>query len=119
VLAGPTSLGNPGAARACAVLNEHQSIVWGVLGFVYLLLVLWGGTHALRVWWGILLLGGLLALGVVALRRQTLREFPTAAATPPTGGSSPPTDEITRLTELHKSGAISDDEFERAKTALT
>ena len=119
VLAGPTSLATRARRELAPVLNEHQGIVWGVLGFVYLLLVLWGGTHALRVWWGILLLGGLLALGVVALRRQTLREFPTAAATPPTGGPSPPTDEIARLTELHKSGAISDDEFERAKTALT
>jgi hypothetical protein len=119
VLAGPTSLATRARRELAPVLNEHQGIVWGVLGFVYLLLVLWGGTHALRVWWGILLLGGLLALGVVALRRQTLREFPTAGATPPAGGSSPPTDEITRLTELHKSGAISDDEFERAKTALT
>ncbi|HEY2208128.1 MAG TPA: SHOCT domain-containing protein, partial [Gaiellaceae bacterium] len=119
VLAGPTSLATRARRELAPVLNEHQGIVWGVLGFVYLLLVLWGGTHALRVWWGILLLGGLLALGVVALRRQTLREFPTAGATPPAGGSSPPTDEITRLTELHESGAISDDEFERAKTALT
>jgi hypothetical protein len=119
VLAGPTSLATRARRELAPVLNEHQGIVWGVLGFVYLLLVLWGGTHALRVWWGILLLGGLLALGVVALRRQTLREFPAAGAAPPADGPTSPADEIARLTELHNSGAISDDEFERAMTALT
>jgi hypothetical protein len=37
--------------------------------------VLWGPTHALRVAWGIVLLGALLAAAVVALRRQTLAEL--------------------------------------------
>jgi hypothetical protein len=119
VLAGPTKPATWTRRELAPVLNEHQGIVWGALGFVYLLLLLWAPTHALRVWWGILLLAGLIALGVVALRRQTLREFPAAGATPPSDGSSSPDDEMTRLTELHKSGAISDDEFERAKTALT
>jgi hypothetical protein len=71
-------------------------VIWGSVGFIFLLLVLWGGTHALREWWGILLLGGLIALGVVALRRETLKEFPStvavagapagAIAAPPAGG---------------------------------
>jgi hypothetical protein len=119
VFAGPSSLATRARRELAPVLNEHQGVVWGALGFVYLLLLLWAPTHALRVWWGILLLAGLIALGVVALRRQTLREFPAAGATPPSGGSSSPDDEVARLTELHKSGAITDDEFERAKTALT
>ena len=58
------------------MLNEHQGIAWVVVGAVFLLLVLWGGTHALRTWWGIVLLGALLAIGVVALRYETMREFP-------------------------------------------
>jgi hypothetical protein len=116
------------------VLNEHQGFVWGGVGFVYLLLILWGPTHALRVWWGILLLAGLSALGVVALRRQTLREFPPgtrkeraplrrpafAGATAGGGGSRSPSEEIARLSKLHDSGALSDAEFEAAKKlALT
>jgi hypothetical protein len=82
----------------------------------YLLLVLWGPTHALRVWWGILLLAALLAIGIVALRRQTRAEFPAApeeAAAPP-APPVPAAVEIERLVHLHDAGTISDDEFARA-----
>jgi hypothetical protein len=102
----------------------------------FLLLVLWGGTHALRTWWGILLLGGLIALGIVALRRQTLREYPeprpkpagdatsvgarAAAALRPKPEADPTETqaaELARLAALHDSGALTDDEFARAKSA--
>jgi hypothetical protein len=114
--------------RLAPTLNEHQGIIWGTVGFLYVLAVLWGGTHALREWWGILLLGGLIALGVAALRRQSLQEFPTGAALAPAAASASAaeapvpgdrTAQLARLEELHASGAISDEEFERAKkTAL-
>jgi hypothetical protein len=122
IFAGPTTGAVWLRQRLAPVLNEHQEMVWGAVGFIYLLLILWGGTHALRVWWGILLLGGLIALGVVALRRQTVREFPSGAALQPAVAGAAPTkaDELERLHALHEAGAISDDEFERAKkTALT
>jgi hypothetical protein len=93
VLAGPSSPAVWLRQRLAPVLNERQGIVWGVVAFVYLLLILWGGTHALRVWWGILLIGGLIALGVVALRRQTLQEFPSGAAAVPAVAGGPPTHE--------------------------
>ena len=120
ILAGPTAPAVWLRQKLAPTLNDHQGIVWGAVGFVYVLLVLWGGTHALREWWGILLLGGLIALGVVALRRQSLQEFPSqpavagapAAAAPPAGDRAA---QMARLEELHASGAISDDEFERAK----
>jgi MFS family permease len=133
IFAGPTQPAVWLRQRLAPYLNEQQGIIWAVVGFVYLLLVLWGGTHALRTWWGILLLAGLLAVGVVALRRETLREFPSAAPAmaggpppeePPTQPTQPtapqrsPAEEIARLQELHDSGAITDDEFERAKNAL-
>jgi hypothetical protein len=118
--AGPSSLATRLRRKLAPVLNERQGIVWGALGFVYLLLLLWAPTHALRVWWGILLLAGLLALGVVALRRETLREFPPGAADEAASGARSPSQEITRLSKLHDSGALSDDEFEAAKKiALT
>ena len=57
ILAGPSAPAVWLRQRLAPVLNERQGIVWGAVGFVFLLLVLWGGTHALRMWWGILLLG--------------------------------------------------------------
>jgi hypothetical protein len=120
MFAGPSGLAVWLRRRLAPVLNERQGIVWGAVGFVYLLLILWGGTHALRVWWGILLLGGLIAIGVVALRRQTLQEFPPGSEAVMAGDGSTAASELARLAELHKSGAISDDEFERAtRNALT
>ena len=118
VFAGPSAPAIWLRQRLAPVLNERQGVVWGAVGFVYLLLVLWGGTHALRTWWGILLLGALIALGVVALRRQTLQEFPPGAgAVPAPAGAAPSTsNELARLHELHEAGTINDQEFvERAK----
>jgi hypothetical protein len=80
VLAGPSRLAVGSRRRLAPVLNERADITWGGAAFAFLLIVLWGGTHALRTWWGVLLLGGLLALGIVALRRQTLAEFPEQRA---------------------------------------
>jgi hypothetical protein len=115
VFAGPSRIATRLRRDLAPVLNERQGIVWAGVGFVFLLAILWGGTHALRTWWGILLLAGLIALGIVALRRQTLQEFPVAAA--PAGGAPAPTspDELERLQKLHEAGAINDDELERAK----
>jgi hypothetical protein len=92
VLAGPTSIAVRLRQALAPTLNERQGIVWGAVGFVYLLAILWGGTHALRTWWGILLLAGLIAAGVVALRKQTLTEFPPAAgeASEPPAPPTPP-----------------------------
>ena len=90
VFAGPTAPAVWLRQRLAPVLNERQGVVWGTLGFVYLLAILWGGTHALRTWWGILLLAGLIALGTVALRRQTLQEFPSGPQLEPaTAGAAP------------------------------
>lgn len=131
VFAGPTYPAVWLRSRLAPILNEKQGIVWGSVAFLYLLLVLWGGTHALRTWWGILLLGGLIALGVYALRRQTLQEFPSGTPAPAAadgdatavqahGAPRSPASELARLAELHRSGALSDEEFERAKKiALT
>ena len=114
VFAGPTAPAVWLRSRLAPVLNERQGIVWGGVGFIYLLALLWGGTHALRTWWGILLLAGLIAAGVVALRRQTLQEFPSGPKHEPApagaGAGDSPTAELGRLDEQQKAGAISDQE---------
>jgi hypothetical protein len=82
IFAGPTSVATSVRRRVAPVLDERPGLAWASVGCVFLLLVLWGPTHALRTWWGILLLGALIAIGVVGLRHQTQREFPTVPAPP-------------------------------------
>jgi choline-glycine betaine transporter len=59
--------------------GAQPGIVFGVVAFVYLLVVLWGPTPALERWWGILIFGGLVFLGVEMLRRQIVAESPQPA----------------------------------------
>jgi hypothetical protein len=110
VLAGPTQAATSVRRRIAPVLNERPGIAWGVAAAAYLLLLLWGPTHALRVWWGILILAGLLAAGIVALRRQTLAEAGPVVAPRPTVE-----EQLATLQELHDLGALGDAEYEQAK----
>ena len=120
-----------------STLAVRPGLSWGVLGGAYLLLVLWGPTHALRTVWGVLLLAALVALGYEALRRQTLAENPDAAERgterkekvhalearvashrphhTPTARPPSHAEELRHLHDLHEDGALTDDEFSRAK----
>jgi hypothetical protein len=80
LLAGPTRLATAIRSRLAPTANEHPGSAWGALAVLFLLLVLWGPTHALKTWWGILLLAGLLALGLWALLRDMRKEFPQPSA---------------------------------------
>lgn len=98
IFAGPTRWATSVRRWISPTLNEQQGIAWAALAGVVLLLAVWGPTHALRTWWGVLLFAGLLAAGLIALRHQTLREFPPRSepAGPPTPAtSSPGSDEAT------------------------
>jgi hypothetical protein len=144
ILAGPTRPATALRRWTAPVLNNRPGITWTIVGVAYILVVLWGGTYALRTPIGILLLGALLAAGVYVLRRQTQREFPDATAGPElraalstavgdvrAWASSPKTatwwrigrhrstaEELARLAALHDSGAITDEEFARAKAHI-
>lgn len=119
LLAGPTTYATRLRRWMAPVMNDRPAVVWGVAAAAYLLLILWGGTHALRTAWGILLLGGLLALGVFALRRESMLEFPDASIADDDSVQAhvvrSPAAEIAQLRELRDSGAITDEEFERGK----
>jgi hypothetical protein len=140
-LAGPTRTATTVRRWIAPVLNDRPGIAWAAVAVAYLLVVLWGGTYALRTPVGIIILGGLVAGGVYTLRRQTQREFPervsgrdlraTASAavgrvrefatsrTPASGwriGHHRSTaEELAHLAALHESGALTDEEFARAK----
>lgn len=137
ILAGPHAFALSIRRWMAPTLATRPGTSWGILGGLYLLVILWGPTHALRTWWGVLLFGVLIAVGFEALRRQTLAEFPDAAshagektasmkalgaraAAYRTGGSDSTADQIARLHDLHESGALTDEEYEQAKKlALT
>jgi hypothetical protein len=123
-LAGPTRAAHKVRGWMAPALNEQAGAVAAVAGGLYLLLIFWGPTHALRMWWGILLFAALIAAGLYALRQQTLVEFahverqpqPTLTPAAATAGTHTSTsDQIAHLAGLHDSGAISDEEYARAK----
>jgi hypothetical protein len=74
LLAGPSGPALAVRRRVAPVLNDQPGLAWVIVAAVFLLAILWGGTHALRTLWGVALLGALLAAGVLAFRHQTLRE---------------------------------------------
>lgn len=87
LLAGAAGWATAARRRLAPVFDERMGAVWAVVAAAYLLLVLWGPTHALRTAWGIVLLGALLAAAVAALQRQTVSEF----AAQPGVGAEPAT----------------------------
>jgi hypothetical protein len=78
---GPSKYATRGREWLAPTLRDRPGIGWAVLGGVYLLLVLWAPVPALRNWVGVLVLGGLVALGFEAFRRVTLDEGSPPART--------------------------------------
>jgi hypothetical protein len=79
LLAGATRPATAIRHRIAPVLSDPM---WAsaVTALLILILVWWGPTPALRQPIGILLIAALLIIGVYALRRQTMREFPASEA---------------------------------------
>jgi hypothetical protein len=77
-LAGPTRVATEIRRWLAPAFKGRLGVVVTAVVLLYLLLILWGPTPATRQWWGILLLAALVGLGVWALRRETLQEFPDA-----------------------------------------
>jgi len=73
-LAGPSKLARSSRDLAAPVLTDRPGLAWTGLGSAFLLLVIWGPTHALHTLLGVTILGGLLAAGFELLRRQVVAE---------------------------------------------
>ena len=101
---------------------------------IFLLLILLAPVVAFHKPIGLLLLAVLMVLGTEALRRQTETEFPDAtfggfgdrvrASVPGRGAAEPApvgeskVDQIERLSALKASGALSEEEFQAAKSEV-
>ena len=64
--------------RWIAPAMAHPILVYGVYGVVLLLVLIWGPGRSTRNLVTIVVLFGLATVGLEILRRQTIREFPTA-----------------------------------------
>jgi hypothetical protein len=80
LLAGPTRWATWIRAKLAPVMRERPWIVYGAVALIFLLILLWSPTDSDRGIWGTLVLAALVALGVWALMRQTLKEFPPASS---------------------------------------
>jgi phosphate/sulfate permease len=80
VLAGPLGPAVAIRRRLAPALREHEGAAYALLGAVVLLIVAWGPIPATRKAIPVLIMAALAAVGVRALRRQTLEEFPAGAA---------------------------------------
>ena len=133
-LAGPTRAA-VATRRALAPYLREPRYAWGVTAAIVFLVLLWGPTPGTRKAVPALLLIGLLALGVEALRRQTAREFPDATTpglgaavrggfqrlrpSPRAGGGDADSlARLERLAELHDRGVLTDAEFAEQKQEL-
>jgi hypothetical protein len=81
LLAGPTRWARWLRAKAAPVMRDRPFLAYGAVALVFLLLLLWSPLDSQRSIWGTLVLAALVALGVWALRRQSLKEFPPASPT--------------------------------------
>lgn len=134
-LAGPTRLATNLRREAAPYLRERRGTTYTVVGFVFLALILWAPVVAFHKPIGLILLAVLMVLGTEALRRQTAMEFPgaafggfedrmrvsvpgRAAAQRPPPAKESKVDQIERLSALKESGALSEEEFEAAKSEV-
>jgi len=134
-LGGPTRSAQAVRRAFAPAMREHPGRVYAGAGFLYLLVLLWGPTPALRHFVPILIIAALLAFGIEVLRRQTAREFPDAQAgdtmhslrawwdarrgrPAPEPAGNGHIKELERLASLHDSGALTDEEYTTEKGLL-
>jgi hypothetical protein len=118
---------------------RDPALAFGAYGLLLLLLIVWAPVPATRDPVMVLILGVLGAIGIEALRRVAVREFPDATerdlgghihaglrsayhggrhADPPEAARDARYSSLERLASLHDRGTISDDEFAAEKASL-
>jgi hypothetical protein len=147
-LAGPMRPAVAFRRAAAPWMRESPGLTYGVVAAIVLLVLAWGPIPATRMAIPVLIMVGLVVIGTEALRRQTALEFPDAtvegtrasfsegatrarkAVFGPHGatngdrghhGGEPVPDtvaQLERLSALHDTGALTDDEFAAEKKVL-
>jgi hypothetical protein len=145
-LAGSTRPATALRGALAPVLRYHLAAAYGALTLLYLLVLAWGPTPAMRKPLGIIAFAALLVLGLELLRRQTAREFPDAepgdtgrairgwlpgGRKTASGAAGDPRDsvgessevsgrfgQLEQLAALHDRGVLSDEEFDSQKVLI-
>jgi hypothetical protein len=119
------------ARRWLAPYLRRWEVAYGVLVGAYLLLIWWQPTPQFGFWRNVIVFFVLALIGLEAIRRLTLREFPDAEPTDAVaaaggavaslrarGSARGTSAELERLARLHDEGTLDDAEFAAAKAKL-
>ncbi len=141
-LVGPSRAATSVRRIAAPVMNTDAAVFWIGAAVLFAIVWMWEPTAAFGIWWSVLALLLVTCFGLNLLRRQSLADFPDAtieggfeglkhSASGAWGslagrvrggnGSSSggdPVERLAALQSLHASGALTDDEFAKAKASV-
>ncbi|NCY17384.1 MAG: SHOCT domain-containing protein, partial [Actinobacteria bacterium] len=122
------------------VMNADTTAFWIGAAVLFAVVWMWEPTPAFSIWWSVLLLIIVAGLGLELLRRRSLAEFPDARVTVDaegvrrsasrmwgsvtsrvrgtSGPSADPVERLRALQALHASGALTDEEYTKAKASV-
>jgi hypothetical protein len=135
---GPNRVATWARRTAAPVLNADRTVFWVGAAVLYLLVLLIVPSPALRLWWSVVIIGAVVALGLEYLRNRSLAEFPdvqldvdvdgmknsvaktwtSLTSRFSSGDASDHVAQLQKLSEMHASGALSDAEYTAAKAKL-
>jgi len=141
-IVGPSRAATAVRRFAAPVMNADTAAFWIGAVVLFAIVWMWEPTPAFGIWWSVLAMLVVAGLGLELLRRRSLVEFPDAnlevdldgmkhsasgswnsltGKVRSRGGASrggDPVERLAALQSLHASGALSDEEFSKAKAAV-
>ena len=138
LIIGPSRIAVWARGLVAPLFNAEPIIFWVSAAVLYLLVLFFVPSPALRLWWSVIIIGIVVALGLELLRRRSMVEFPESHLDIDLDGvkesvskswssvksrfahdsSGDHVGQLQKLSELHASGALSDEEFTSAKAKL-
>jgi hypothetical protein len=144
VIVGPNRVATWLRRAIAPLLNADTTVFWIGAAVLFVLVWLWEPTAAFGIWWSVLGLLIVGALGLEFLRRRSFVEFPDARLDVDLdgvkrsvsgtwssvagrvrsfgegsgSGAADPLDRLAKLQTLHASGALTDEEFSSAKATV-
>ena len=138
LIIGPSRIATWARRLVAPIFNAERIIFWISAAVLYLLVLFFVPSPALRLWWSVIIIGIVVGLGLEHLRRRSLAEFPDAHLDVDVDGikssasktwssvrsrfahddSGDHVAQLQKLNDLHSSGALSDEEYTAAKAKL-